>query len=205
MTTNELSIKFEENVLFLIVDKFDDELERTPEETAELNQKNQEWITATLVPKLLSLSGFCPCRMSEVYERAQRRQTILQGFATDGGDMIQLTQEDVDTYKYVVVVVAEHDQYESISLIIRECKKCNKLDFWGDSTMLGTAMGRIINESYTLADMVPAPAEDASPEEGITDIDVTSESPLGEGAVFEDLETGEFVGGADAAITEPVT
>ncbi len=203
MATNELSIKFEENVLFLIVDKFDDELERTPEETAELNQKNQEWITTTLVPKLLSLSGFCACRMSEVYERTQRRANLI---AKPGIMPVPtIEQEDIDAYKYVVVVVAEHDQYESISLIIRECKKCNKLDFWGDSTMLGTAMGRIINESYTLADMIPAPAEDASLEESIMNVDVTAENLLGEGAVFEDLETGEFVGGADETTTEPAT
>lgn len=194
MTKNELTINFDENVLFLIVDKYDDELERTSEEVEALNEKNQDWITKTLIPKLLSLSGFCPCRMQEVYERAHRRQSILQGAnPIPGNDMIQLTQEDVDTYKYVVVVVAEHDSYESISLIIRECKKCNKLDFWGDSTMLGSAMGRIINDSYTLADMVPENYE-------VEDIDVSEESPLGADTALENLETGEFTEGGDTVV-----
>lgn len=196
---DKLSINYDENVMFYIVDKNDDEnyYNNLPEdEKAALDTANEKWIADHLTPKLMTLVGFCPCRMPAVMERTQRRAMLA---AVPPGSMIgpSLEQEDIDAYRFVVVVVADHDKYEDISLIIRECKVCSKLDFWGDATMLGGQLANLINDAYTLAEFKVSPVEDPEPET----IDTTAEHPLGEGVAFEDLDTGEWSEG-DGDVTK---
>lgn len=183
---SKLTINYDENVIFYIVDKNDDEeyYDSLPEdEKKALDDLNEKWIEEHLTPKLISLTGFCPCRMPEVMDRTTRRAMLT---ATRPGTMINPTveQEDVDAYKFIVVVVADKDKYEDISLIIRECKSCAKLDFWGDSTMLGGQLADLINTAYTAAEYrvgrvcIPDGAE--------------GQFPLGDDMVLENLDTGEW-------------
>lgn len=209
MKPESLKIDYDNNVLFYIVDKADepDYLDRIPEDEREaLEKANNEWIQQHLTPKLMSLTGFCGCRMPEVMERTQRR-AMLAALPPNAIVTPIIEQEDVDAYKFVVVVVADHDKYEDISLIIRECKKCSKIDFWGDAYMLGGQIAALINDAYTAKTFVTETIGDEEPEPAPEPeaVEVSADSPLGEGAVFEDLDTGKWsegdVGSADCEPT----
>lgn len=197
-----LKIDYEENVLFYIVDKSDDpnHISRLSDEERErLEGENSTWIEEHLTPKLMTLVGPCACRMPEIMERTQRR-ALLAALPPNAVIAPTIEQEDVDAYRFVVVVVAEDDKYEDISLIIRECKVCSKLDFWGDSYKLGGQLAALINDAYTAEEYITetigdnecAPTEE--PEAEV--VNTTPECPLGEGVAFEDLGSGEWSEGS---------
>lgn len=199
-TDGKLHINFDDNVLLYVVDKSDipDYMGTLPrEEQEKLNAKNDKWITDVLEHSILSTMEICPCQMQDFMIKNERKRQIMnippQAFQPT------LDQSDIDKYRYAVIVIADKDEMQEVSAIIRECKVCHKISYWGNVAIFGKLLADITNNFYSKVadsgdpfDAELGGAETVDPNETM-DVEVTDDNPLGENTLLEDL-------GSDAPI-----
>ena len=145
---HEITINYEENVLFLEIEKndnFDDSL-LSDEEYDRLKKKNEKLTHDHVTTKLLSNTGVCSCQMEEFTKKHMAKAKLLYGTNQLYQQQYQanVEQEDVDKFKFSVIVTTENGVMdEEPACIMRECKYCHKVDIWGDIDVLT----RIVAES----------------------------------------------------------
>ena len=145
---HENTINYEENVLFLEIEKndnFDDSL-LSDEEYDRLKKKNEKFTHDHITTKLLANTGVCSCQMEEFTKKHMAKAKLLYGTNQLYQHQYQanVEQEDVDKFKFSVIVMTENGLMdEEPACIMRECKFCHKVDIWGDIDVLT----RIVAES----------------------------------------------------------
>lgn len=143
-----LDIK-EENYLIYDVDMATEQqlAAMTEEELAESDKASLKFEAEQIKPAIMSHMGVCECRMHEFMERNQRKAMIANVDPRQFRPTIE--QEDVDQYKFAVVTISDKNKMTGISTIIRECKKCHKIDIWGDSNILAHLIAEVTTNFYT--------------------------------------------------------
>lgn len=189
---NKLQIKLDE------VNYFDIDIGRIPFSTAGLPSDEAAKIDAAVAEynanfdnnvvndALVKVAYPCQCRMGEVMLRHQRRASILG----DNAQPLQLSleQEDLDAYKYGVCVLSKDGKAEKIELIVRECKNCHKIDFWGNSAVFTQLMAEAITNMESVQNDEGLPADEFA------------ESLFGKDAYLEDIPDDDV---SDAFVKNP--
>lgn len=145
---HEITINYEENVLFLEIEKNDNWNEEflTDEEYNALKKKNDKLTKEHVTKRLLANTGVCSCQMEEFTKKHMQRARLLYGTNQTYQQQYQakVEQEDVDKFKFSVIVITENGLMDpEPAFIARECKLCHKIDMWGDIDVLT----RIVAES----------------------------------------------------------
>ena len=176
----DLHLNFDENVLFYEVEKYDEtDLEMlTEEEQALVEQANNKFLTESIEKACLSTFSICPCRMPEFIARNERKRTIMN--IAPQAYQPTVTQEDIDAYRFAVIVISEHGFMKGVSSIIRECKSCHKIEYWGNAEIFGHLLAEITTNFISVQAMEEVQAR-------VTDIDSSDENPLGADAVLTDI------------------
>lgn len=159
----------------------------TPEESSALDNKNSEYIDKTLQDRLLKtiLQTPCQCRLGAIMEREMRRAKIMQ---PNGGQVgIRFEQEDIDYYKFGVVMLTKNGVYRDVDSIVRQCTNCKHTEFWVDPDLMTQMMAEVS------ANMINANVEeeDEYVEEDIVDATVPSETiseVIGNDVSYENID-----------------
>ena len=80
----------------------------------------------------------CMCNAHEYMKRQAAKARLLQGTGADfvaGPD-----QELVDGFKFSAILVMNAEKYTAVSAVIKECKNCHRLEYFGDSSVLAQLM-----------------------------------------------------------------
>lgn len=154
-----------------------DEGNFTADEMEVRNAHNDKFIEEELQKKLLPLCAPCACRMQEVIARTQRRASLLQA---KGPVAPTLEQEDVDAYKFGVIVTMSDGMYQEISCIIKECVQCHHIDIWGNSTVITRLMAETFthyedSKAVTTEDLLDQGYEFANLEEPMEETETTQQ------------------------------
>ena len=145
---HETTINYEENVLFLEIEKNDDfdEAALSDEEYNEIKRQNEKLTHDHVTTKLLANAGVCNCQMEAFTKKHMAKAKLLYGTnqAYQQQYQAKVEQEDVDKFKFSVIVTTENGVMNpEPACIMRECKFCHKVDIWGDIDVLT----RIVAES----------------------------------------------------------
>ena len=145
---HEITINYEENVLFLEIEKNDDWSEEniSEEEYNDIRKKNDKITHDSITTKLLANTGVCNCQMEQFTKKHMAKAKLLYGTNQTYQQQYQakVEQEDVDKFKFSVIVTTENGVMDpEPACIMRECKHCHKVDVWGDIDV----MTRIVAES----------------------------------------------------------
>lgn len=136
-----------------------------------LEKENAEFIDEKLIPEMLRAAAPCQCRTGEFMAKNQKRAMLL-GVRPGEQFAAQLDQEDVDANQFGAIVMMRQGKYTEIACIVRECKRCHKIDIYGRSNVLT----RLFAESYTHY----AEAEEAELIATDLDVDPNVEEDIGE-------------------------
>ena len=120
------------------------ESDHTEEELKAIEEHNDKFMETDLNKTLIPMCNPCNCRMGEIMDRTMRRAQLL-GQRPGPNIQINLEQEDVDAYKFGIVVTMEGGRYKSIDCIVKECKKCHHIEINGNSSVIT----RLLAESFT--------------------------------------------------------
>ena len=169
-TPGGLTVK-DENIMIYLVDigpRADDEL------SEEIQEANNRFEEEAVRPTVISRATPCQCQFPRIHQKAEARAKILgpQAPMPDGRIPIQLDQDDIDTTAFGVVVGATDGKFESIKMIISQCKSCGKLQFWGDLEPVLRMMTAGFTEFEYSRKKGPTP-------------------PVSDEYVIEDMDTGE--------------
>lgn len=140
----KLQVNMEEVTFFDIDDgttPFDEETV-SADVLKEVEAANNKFIDEVINLELLKISQPCQCRMAEFMNKHQKRAALLGG--PPNSYVPTLDQEDVDAYKFGIIVRSVDGYIKSIEGIIRECRNCHKIDFWGNSAVFT----RLMAESF---------------------------------------------------------
>lgn len=129
---------FEENVIVYEIDKYDTPRQFTPEESDEIMQNNAKILETIVQQKILD--DYYPCP-SCGKKGSNSGLTLLSE---------QPVQDDPSMYNYAVIVISEHGRYVGIGAIIRECKRCNKIEYWGDLEAYAQVMAGTLTQLTTM-------------------------------------------------------
>lgn len=143
--------------------------------------ENAEFTEKKLIPEMLRAAAPCQCRAGEFMAKNQKRAMLL-GVRPGEQFAAQLDQEDVDANQFGAIVMMRQGKYTDIACILRECKRCHKIDIYGRSNVIT----RLFAESYTHY----AEAEEAELIATDLDVDPNVETDIGEPV---DLEAGDSV------------
>lgn len=140
----KLQVNMEEVTFYDIDDSaipFDEEV-ADAEVLRGIEAANNKFINEVINLELLKISQPCQCRMAEFMNKHQKRAALLGG--PPNSYVPALDQEDVDAYKFGIIVRSIDGYIKSIEGIIRECRGCHKIDFWGNSAVFT----RLMAESF---------------------------------------------------------
>ena len=134
------------------VDFFEIDTDREPyiaeavgEEVAKENDEfNEKYIENELNQECLRHAMPCQCRAGEFMMKQQKRAQLLN-LKPGSPYMAKLDQEDVDAFKYGIIVEMSNGRYTRIPCVVTECKRCHEIKIYGDSTVLT----RLLAESFT--------------------------------------------------------
>lgn len=176
----DLHLNFDENVLFYEVEKYDetDMNMLTDEEQAIVEDANNKFLAEAIEKACMSTFSICPCQMPEFIARNERKRTIMN--IAPQAYQPTITQDDIDAYRFAVIVVSEHGFMKGVSSIIRECKKCHKIEYWGNAEIFAHLLAEITTNFIGMQ-----AAEEM--QHKITDVATTAENPLGANAVLTDI------------------
>lgn len=148
---NGTTINYEENVLFYEIEENDDfDYDTLSEEDQKAldnynAQKNEEF-TSTLLDTIFP-DNLCRCQVADFIKREMSKAKLI----TNGQPTPTLRQEDVDQFKFAVTVLTKDGKYNTVSTIVRECKKCHKIEYYGSAEvftqLLNEATVNFINNS----------------------------------------------------------
>lgn len=209
-----------ENVVFFEIETNDgyayDKL--SPEAKAELAQKNSTFEQNTIQRLLLDRAAPCQCQTPRIMQRLETKMRLgLIKPGPNGQIPVELTQEDIDTRQFGVIVTSIDGVYSGVSMIITKCKGCGDIHLHGDieaiTRCFATAVATEIDiEAQRAAMDIEGAIAKTMARDGES-ADSGEEDPA---FVLENTETGERTGaddlgaalfggaGAEAIRTEPV-
>lgn len=147
---------FEENVIVYEIDKYDTPRETSPEESDEIMQNNAKILETIIQQKILD--DYYPCP-SCAKKGSNSGLTLLSE---------QPVQDDPSMYNYAVIVISEHGRYVGIGAIIRECKRCNKIEYWGDLEAYAQVMAGTLTQLTTMRTQIEESAQEVEIGDGNT-------------------------------------
>lgn len=148
---NGTTINYEENVLFYEIEENDDfDYDALPEEEQKeldnYNAQKDEEFTHTLLDTIFP-DNLCRCQVANFLKREMSKAKLI----TNGQPTPTLRQEDVDQFKFAVTVLTKNGKHDTVSTIVRECKKCHKIEYYGSAEvftqLLNEATVNFINNS----------------------------------------------------------
>lgn len=154
---NGTTINYEENVLFYEIEENDDFdydglSETEQKELDEYNSQKNDEFTKNLLDTIFP-DNLCRCSVAEFIKREMSKAKLI----TNGQATPTLRQGDVDNFKFAVTVITKNGRYDNVSTIIRECKKCHKIEYYGSaevfSQLLSEATVNFINNSKAQDDL----------------------------------------------------
>jgi len=164
---------FDENVIVYEIDKYDDSHTMSEEEIQEMNASNNNLLNSVIQEKILN--DYYPCP-SCAGKKRNSGITLLND---------QPIEDDPSQYNYAVIVISEHGRYVGVGAIIRECRRCNKIEYWGDLETYAQVMAGTMTQITTMRTQMEA---------GET-LDVSDPSVMqslfGDGCVLTDVDSSE--------------
>lgn len=137
----KLHINLDENVIFYEVDEVDEGKTRTEEELKEIEAENVKFIEERLEPSILNTFDVCKCRMQAFMERNEARRRLMN--VPPQAYQPSIDQSDIDSYMYAVIVISHDGKYKAVNSIIRMCKQCHKIEYWGDINIYARMVAEI--------------------------------------------------------------
>lgn len=177
-----LKIDYNENVVFFEVELADFDVDSlSASERKELEVANNNFIATQLTPLLLNKINPCECRIGEVQQKHMRRAQLSGNPNTY---IPYPDQDDVDAYRYGVIVLAENGKLTAVSTIIRQCKRCMKIDYWGDVVIFSRMVAEVTTNFFSAQARMAAAeaAQDQADAEALKDevAETPSEENFGE-------------------------
>ena len=129
---------FEDNVIVYEIDKYEDSRTMTEEQLQDMNAHNSNLLNTVIQEKILR--DYYPC-------------PSCAGKKRDSGITLLNEQpiiDDPSQYNYAVIVISEHGYYVGVGAIIRECRRCNKIEYWGDLEAYAQVMASTLTQITTL-------------------------------------------------------
>lgn len=176
---NDTTIDYEENVLFYEIeenDTFDydalsnDEKRELDEYNAQKNDEFTNSLLDTIFP-----DNICRCSVTDFIKREMSKAKLI----TNGQPTPTLRQEDVDNFKFAVTVITKNGRYDTVSTIIRECKKCHKIEYYGSaevfSQLLSEATVNFINNGKDEDELQSVEVSEILDDSGLNSEDVEFE------------------------------
>lgn len=164
---------FDENVIVYEIDKYDDPHAMSEEEIQEINASNNNLLNTVIQEKILN--DYYPCP-SCAGKKRNSGITLLND---------QPIEDDPSQYNYAVIVISEHGRYVGVGAIIRECRRCNKIEYWGDLETYAQVMAGTMTQITTMRTQM-----EAGENLDVSDPSVM-QSLFGDGCVLTDVDSSE--------------
>ncbi len=164
---------FEDSVIVYEIDKYEDSYGMSEEQVQEMNAHNSNLLNTVIQEKILR--DYYPCPSCAAKKQRNSGITLLNE---------QPIEDDPSQYNYAVIVISEHGYYVGVGAIIRECRRCNKIEYWGDLETYAQVMAGTMTQITTMRTQM---------EEG----DINIDSPdvmnglFGGGCVLTDVDSPE--------------
>lgn len=140
-------LDLEKNVIVFEIDKYDDSVDRTEEERKKIDEKNDDFLNTMVAEKIENDYFPCSC--------------------TNG------LPDNVNEYSYGLIIISEHGEYVGVAGITRECKRCNKIEYWGDLEAYTQCMAQVLTPIIGLrSSMEDIPEAET---EKVTNVDMTTD------------------------------
>lgn len=157
METSKFKVapNYDENVTFYEVeldDNYDPDAADTSENLAEMENANDRFLTDVLNARIMSTFSICQCAMQSWIDKNERRRAIMNIPPQQYVPAIE--QEDLDNYKYAIIAIAERGYLKDISAIVRECKTCHRIEYWGDINIYAHLLAEITTNFHSHANNV---------------------------------------------------
>lgn len=131
---NRIRINWEDVTWFEVdLDKHPIDLDALSEEERNaIEEFNDKYMNEQIGPKLIMYADPCPCRMAEVMQKHQRRAQLV------GAQNYIPTkeQDDLDAFKFSIITTIHEGKTVSLDCVIKECRRCHRIEIFGDSSVL---------------------------------------------------------------------
>ena len=110
--------------------------------------------------------------------------------------------DNINQYSYGLIILSEHGEYEGVAGITRECKHCNKIEYWGDLEAFTSCMAQVLTPIVGMRNSM----EDI-PDDNIQDIDINKDDDtiakiFGPDCVLADIEPTSDINPEDVELTD---
>lgn len=131
---NRIRINWEDVTWFEVdLDKHPIDLDALSEEERNaIEEFNDKYMNEQIGPKLIMYADPCLCRMAEVMQKHQRRAQLV------GAQNYIPTkeQDDLDAFKFSIITTIHEGKTVSLDCVIKECRRCHRIEIFGDSSVL---------------------------------------------------------------------
>lgn len=164
---------FEDSVIVYEIDKYEDSYGMSEEQVQEMNAHNSNLLNTVIQEKILR--DYYPCPSCAAAKKRNSGITLLNEQPID---------DDPSQYNYAIIVISEHGYYVGVGAIIRECRRCNKIEYWGDLETYAQVMAGTMTQITTMRTQM---------EEGAINIDSPDamNGLFGDNCVLTDVDSSE--------------
>lgn len=164
---------FEDSVIVYEIDKYEDSYGMSEEQVQEMNAHNSNLLNTVIQEKILR--DYYPCPSCAAAKKRNSGITLLNEQPID---------DDPSQYNYAIIVISEHGYYVGVGAIIRECRRCNKIEYWGDLETYAQVMAGTMTQITTMRTQM---------EEGAINIDSPDamNGLFGDNCVLTDIDNTE--------------
>lgn len=164
---------FEDTVIVYEIDKYEDSQGMSEEQVQEMNAHNSNLLNTVIQEKILR--DYYPCPSCAAAKKRNSGITLLNEQPID---------DDPSQYNYAIIVISEHGYYVGVGAIIRECRRCNKIEYWGDLETYAQVMAGTMTQITTMRTQM---------EEGAINIDSPDalNGLFGDNCVLTDVDSSE--------------
>lgn len=164
---------FEDSVIVYEIDKYEDSYGMSEEQVQEMNAHNSNLLNTVIQEKILR--DYYPCPSCAAAKKRNSGITLLNEQPID---------DDPSQYNYAIIVISEHGYYVGVGAIIRECRRCNKIEYWGDLETYAQVMAGTMTQITTMRTQM---------EEGAINIDSPDvmNGLFGGGCVLTDVDSSD--------------
>lgn len=164
---------FEDSVIVYEIDKYEDSYGMSEEQVQEMNAHNSNLLNTVIQEKILR--DYYPCPSCAAAKKRNSGITLLNE---------QPITDDPSQYNYAIIVISEHGYYVGVGAIIRECRRCNKIEYWGDLETYAQVMAGTMTQITTMRTQM---------EEGAINIDSPDamNGLFGDNCVLTDVDSSD--------------
>lgn len=164
---------FEDSVIVYEIDKYEDSYGMSEEQVQEMNAHNSNLLNTVIQEKILR--DYYPCPSCAAAKKRNSGITLLNEQPID---------DDPSQYNYAIIVISEHGYYVGVGAIIRECRRCNKIEYWGDLETYAQVMAGTMTQITTMRTQM---------EEGAINIDSPDamNGLFGDNCVLTDVDSSD--------------